>query len=548
LAPSIDEKLIHGVVLLHRQKMSRRAIARALHISRNTVRGILARQGGMRQAVHSAIPQKLERARPSKLDSFRPQIDVLLRTYLNITAQRVFEELKGKGFSGGYTGVKDLVRRIRPKPSPEPSLETAPRVPGDMGECDWSPYEVTFTHAPPATLQAFGYTLRYSTRKYFGFHEGNGLHPLMDGHVHAFKRFEGAALRCKYDSQKPVVLRWEGQQPIYNPRFIDFATYYEFLPVACRRRKPNDKPRVERSFYELVLSFFRGRSFRDFVDLKAQLAHWLDTICDARPLKRMKRRTRMELFAEEQPLLRPLPRHPYDTARVLYKLCDLAGFIAWESNWYSLPYDYVTDILPVRVTETELFIYRADLKCIAQHPLLPRGAQRTSVLEGHRPRFADRGPDLDQLRVAFASMDERAAAFLSALEKALPRSASYHARNVLAMRERWNTDELVRALEHARAFGAFEHGAIERILMARASPRRLDEYVAEATARKLERAVTQSCTEPRDLTEYDALPCRGSTPLSKEEAPCPAEAAPENIQSPPAKSERKSNDTSSGSS
>ena len=548
MAPSIDGKLIHDVVLLHRQKMSRRAIARALHVSRNTVRGILARQGEMREAIHSAISQKLQRVRPSKLDSFRPQVDGLLRTYLDITAQRVFEELKGKGFTGGYTGVKDLVRRIRPRPLPEPSLETSPRVPGDMAECDWSPYDVTFTHAPPATLQAFGYTLRYSTRKYFGFHEGNGLHPLMDGHVHAFQRFDGAALQCKYDNQKPVVLRWEGQQPIYNPRFIDFATYYEFLPVACRPRKPNDKPRVERSFYELVLSFFRGRTFRDFADLKAQLAQWLDTICDARPLKRMKRRTRMELFAEEQPLLRPLPRHPYDTAHVIYKLCDLAGFIAWESNWYSLPYDYVTDILPVRVTETELFIYRADLKCIAQHPLLPRGAQRTSVLEGHRPRFADRGPDLDQLRVAFAAMDERAAAFLSALEKALPRSAGYHARNVLAMRERWNTDELVRALEHARAFGAFEHGAIERILMVRASPRRLDEYVAEATARKLERAVTQSCTEPRDLTEYDALPCRGSTPQSNEEAPCPAEAAPEKPQSPPAKSERKSSDTSSGSS
>jgi AraC-like DNA-binding protein len=42
----------------------------------------------------------------------------------------------------------------------------------------------------------------------------------------------------------------------------------------------------------------------------------------------MKRRTRMELFAEEQPLLRPLPRHPYDTARVLYKLCDIEG-----CNW-----------------------------------------------------------------------------------------------------------------------------------------------------------------------------------------------------------------------
>jgi prolycopene isomerase len=48
-----------------------------------------------------------------------------------------------------YTVVKDLVRRIRPKPGPRPSLETAPREPGDMAECDWSPYRVTFTHAPP---------------------------------------------------------------------------------------------------------------------------------------------------------------------------------------------------------------------------------------------------------------------------------------------------------------------------------------------------------------------------------------------------------------
>ena len=29
----------------------------------------------------------------------------------------------------------------------------------------------------------------------------------------AFARFGGYAASCKYDSQKPVVLRWEGQQP-----------------------------------------------------------------------------------------------------------------------------------------------------------------------------------------------------------------------------------------------------------------------------------------------------------------------------------------------
>jgi transposase len=359
--PPLDEKRIHDVVQLDRQGMKWRAIARALKISRNPVRKIMREHEGARQSPHSALPNKPCTQRSSKLDPFRAEIDELFRLYPDITAQRVFEILREKDFDGGYTVVKDLARRVRPKKTPTPSLETAPRQPGDMAECDWSPYPVTFTHAPPLTLQAFGYTLRYSTRKFYSFHEGHGLHPLMDGHVHVFERFEGAAQRCKYDSQKPVVLRWEGGQPIYNPRFIDFATHYELLPVACRRGRANDKPRVERSFWELTLSFFRGRSFRDRADLAAQLTHWLDTIADLRPLKRMRRRTRLELFAEEQPLLRPLPRHPYDTARVLYKLCDIEGFITWESNWYSLPYEYVTEILPVRITENELFIYKTDL-------------------------------------------------------------------------------------------------------------------------------------------------------------------------------------------
>jgi len=397
-----------------------------------------------------------------------------------------------------------------------------------MAECDWSEYPVVFTHAPPAKLQAFGYTLRYSTRKYFDFREGNGLHPLMDAHVHAFQRFGGAAQRCKYDNQKPVVLRWEGDQPIYNLRFIDFATYYDFSPVACHKQSPNEKPRVERSFWELTRSFMCGRTFRDFGDLAAQLTRWLDTIADLRPLKRMKRRTRLELFAEEQPLLRPLPRHPYDTARVLYSLCDIEGFIAFEGNWYSLPYEHVTEILPVRVTEKELFVYRGDLTCIARHPLSARGAQHRSVIEGHRPRHAERGPDLDQLRAAFAGIDEKATAFLAGLEKAQPRSAGYHARKVLALREGWSTAELVDALAHALEYGALEHEAVERILLLRATPRQLDQYVAQASAAKLD---PQGAAGPRDLSEYDALPVQRASPQPEGAAPCPSEAPPE--QRPP---------------
>jgi transposase len=510
----IDEKLIHDVVLLNQQKMKQRAIARALKISRNTVKRILSDHGLIRQNSHCALPESRAVARPSKLDPFRSRIDQLLKTYPDITAQRVFEELRQAGFDGGYWGVKVLVRKIRPKPAPKPSLQTPATGPGEMGECDWSEYLIPFTHIPPRKLQAFGYTLRYSTRKHFSFHERNDLFALMDGHVNVFSRFKGAARYCKYDCQKPVVLRWEGSAPIFNPRFIDFATYYEFSPIACRPRHPNDKPRVERSFWELTLSFFRGRTFRDEKDLEAQLNHWMATICDQRPIKKRNRRTRMELFAEEEPLLRPLPSHPYDTARVLYKLCDIEGFIAWDGNRYSLPYEYVTEILPVRITQRELFIYQADLTCIARHELKPRGAGEEVILPGHRPWRVERGPNLDQLRRAFNELGDEAAAFLAALEKTNQRNAGYQARKVLALREGWDTADLIKALSHALAYGAFEHGAIERILLARASPRRLDEYIAQAISQKLGRPLDKSCTEPRDLAEYDALPCRGLTPLS----------------------------------
>lgn len=544
--PPLDDQLVHEVVLLDKSGMTWRAIARALHISRNTVRQIVLEHRDAREQPHSALAAGRSVVRPSKLDPFRGEVRKLLETYPDITAQRVFEILRGeKGYQGGDTIVKTLVRSLRPKKAPKPSLQTPPRVPGDMAECDWSPFPVTFTQAPPMTLQAFGYTLRFSTRKYYGFFESNGLHPLMDGHVHAFERFKGAARRCTYDSQKPVVLRWEGNQPILNLRFVDFATYYEFQVVAVRHA-PNRKPRVERSFYELLLSFFRGRSFRDVPDLKAQLVNWMDTIADARPLKRMKGKTRMELFAEEQPLLRPLPRHPYDTARVLYKLCDIEGFIAWQGNWYSLPYEHITDILPVRITENEIFVYKTDLSCLARHELKPRGAQEYSILPGHRPPCIEHGPGLEQLRRAFQDLGDPGAEYLAALEKRESRSASYHARKVLALREGYDTFELLKALSHALCFGALAHDRVERILNSRSDRRRLDEYIAQASAKKLEGALAHSCTEPRDLAEYDALPCQGVLREPQGEVPCTSEQPPTSKALPP-RSGNGSSGTSTGS-
>lgn len=539
------EELAHDVVMLTQQGMSVRAIARALHVGRNRVKKLLRRHEAARNGPTppTALPAP-PASRPSKLDIHDGFIRDLLARFPNITAQRIYEELCARQeipFEGRYTIVKKYVRALRPKPVVEVSTPVEEPEPGKVAECDWASITIDFKNRTKRKLQIFGYSLAYSHRRFYRMYDRPDFHTLLDGHVESFDHLEGLAAECKYDGQKTVVLRWEGEQPIYNPRFIDFATYYLFRPRACRPGHPNDKPHVELSFRTLRISFFNGRDFYDLDDLKAQLARWMTGIDDERPQRKKQRRTPFDLHAEEKPHLITRPRHAYDTARVAYRVCDLEGFVAWEGNRYSLPVEHVTELLPVRITQNEIFVYAQNLKLIARHELRRRGTGEDVVTAGHRPK-PDRGPGLDQLRLAYRELGDGGDEFLAALERAQPRSAAYHARQILAFRERYQTDDVIAAMDHARQYGAFEYRAIERILVSRAAPRRLDEYVAEATEQKLATIVRQSRIEPRDLAAYDALP-NWSRPTHPGEPACPSPPTPGAEPSPhPAKTVVSSSD------
>jgi hypothetical protein len=277
---------------------------------------------------------------------------------------------------------------------------------------------------------------------------------------------------------------------------------------------------VERSFWELVRSFFNGRRFRDEADLRAQLRWWMSSVSDLRPEKKNKQQTRLERFALEHPELRPLPTRAYDTARVIYRHCDIEGFVPWDGNRYAVPYDHVTDILPLRITRQEVFVYDANLRLIARHELRIKSAGEDAGAEHYHPR-AQRGPDPELLRKAFADLGPTGAEFFSRLEAQKPRSAGYHARQILVLRQRFHTDEVLKALAHALRFNALDHAAVERILRARAPMRPLEEYMA----RQIDERWTEPPTCPRDPAEYDALPrWRRSQPDPGANS-CPADPA-----------------------
>jgi len=201
---------------------------------------------------------------------------------------------------------------------------------------DYSTYDIDFTAEGKRHVHAFSYVLGYSRRQYLHFVERQDFTTTIRQHVAAFTYLGGLAAECLYDNMKVVVSGYDGEQPIYNTRFLAFATYYGFRPVACRPRRPETKGKVERQFQLLETNLLNGRAFSSLQHLNETAAWWLAHVADCRHHKTT-HRTPLDLFQEELPHLLPLPEKPYDTAEVVYRTVNPEGYVSYQLNFYSVP-------------------------------------------------------------------------------------------------------------------------------------------------------------------------------------------------------------------
>lgn len=496
------EELENLVVTRTREGWSARKLAKGLHISRNTVREILEKHHKQRQEGHDLLDRKPRVPRPSKLDKHVPKIKEMLEQHPNITGQRVFEELQSEGYTGGITIVRDRLQKLRPKPKREPTMrfETAP---GKQGQMDWSPYKLKLACGRILQVLCFSYILGYSRRHFIDFVERRDFHTLIRRHKATFEYFEGVPETCLYDSEKTVVLRWEANQPIYNPRFLQFITHYECRPIACQRRRPQTKGKVERPFQYVESNLFNGRTFTDLQDLRQTARWWLANRSDTHPHDTTGR-TPLELFmAEEAQTLQPLPLHPYDTSEVGFRVCSMDGFVQWASNRYSVPYEHVGEIMTVKASEDEIFVYSPAIRKVALHERRPDSAHEVRELPQHRVRAKQVRHGLESVRETFLALGDCTEEFLSGLQRSFPRNSGYHARRILLLKDTYCADDIHRALVHAMRYHAHDCMAVERILKARFRPRTLEQHLHQHNAQRLRGALPR--IEQRRLSEYHVL-------------------------------------------
>jgi hypothetical protein len=311
------------------------------------------------------------------------------------------------------------------------------------------------------------------------------------------------AATCLYDNMKVVVTSYDGDQPIYNTRFLAFATHYGFQPWACRPHRPQTKGKVEKPFHYVETNLLNGRTFTSLEHLNEMAVRWLAETADVRLHRELKRRP-IDVFEEEKPHLLALPARPYDTARVLYRTVDADGHIAYLQNFYSVPWQRIGELLPVRVTENELIVYGPDIREIARHQLYPSGTTGNKhSLPAHSPG-RDHLQKRELLKQRFAEFGPDGVRFFEELLRTR-RNGKDEASRVLGLLAVYRREDLAQALERASRYRAFSWSAVERILAAQAKPRSAMEALAVEAREQLDEILRQIPLPPRSTAEYQPL-------------------------------------------
>ena len=404
-------------------------------------------------------PRRLAR-RPGKLDGFMGHVSALLERH-PYTAQQLFQQLQAKGYTGGYTILKEFVRRVRP--ARKPAFLMLEFAPGECAQVDWGSFGSVAVGSTRRRLSFFVMVLCHSRLMYVEFTVGEGMEHFLSCHRRAFEFLGGVPAKVMIDNLKVGVLRHPAGEPAsFNPRYLDLAAHYGFQPLACNVRKANEKGRVENAVGYVKKNFLSGLDIPSFAAVNPAAFAWRDTVANVRVHGETHRRP-LDLFAGEKPRLGSLPLRAYDCAVVRPIGANACCHVVLDTNRYSVPHLYASQRLTLKLCPEELLLFHHE-RLVATHPRsydrrqIVRNPDHTRDLVVHR-----RNARRQTLLLAFLALSPHAEPYARKLEdKRL--NAPHHIQKIVALGEIYGPEKIDRALRDALEFQAIGCEYVANIL------------------------------------------------------------------------------------
>ncbi|WP_275100512.1 IS21 family transposase [Sedimenticola hydrogenitrophicus] len=319
----------------HVEKWRVGTIAHQLGIHHNTVNRVLSQAG---------LPKAVRSQRPSMIDPYLPFLTDTLSRYPTLTASRLYQMVRERGYPGGPDHFRHQLACYRPRPRPEAFLRLR-TLPGEQSQVDWGHFgKLTIGRAEHA-LMAFVMVLSYSRRIFLRFFLGAQMANFLRGHEAAFTAWNGLSKVLLYDNLKSAVLERRGDAIRFHPTLLDFAAHYRFEPRPVAVARGNEKGRVERAIRYVRDHFWPARQWRDLDDLNAQAEAWCNGWAMDRPCPEERSLSVRQVFAQE-PLL-ALPENPYPTDERVEVHIGKTPYARFERNDYSVPHTHVRCTLTV---------------------------------------------------------------------------------------------------------------------------------------------------------------------------------------------------------
>ena len=359
-----------------------KTIARDLGLSRNTVRKALRepekpkyqRQNKQRGVLEPFLPFLQQRA---------PEV------FFNATT--LYRELKAQGYQGGYSTVKLAVKPLRENfRLVEAATVRFETPPGKQAQVDWGTSWVNIA-GKRTRVKIFVMVLAYSRAIYVEFTLDETLPTLIACHERAIRYFGGITQEVLYDNPRTIVFHRGTDEACINPRFLDFCRYYGYTPRLCRPYRAKTKGKVESGVKYVKRSFLAGRSAVSLEDLNNQAMDWIRTVADMRIHGTVHEQPAERFLREELSPVSFQPPYTLQTFAVRKVAADC--LISFEASRYSVPWQYVRQLVDVQVAEERVKIYHQGA-LIAEHPLATKPYQ--VVLQ--RSHYGDLGKPRDPSR------------------------------------------------------------------------------------------------------------------------------------------------------